>query len=278
MPPASVAVSVAHLPPWLDRARLLGPGDWVENTDEDGTITARAALERRPAADLAARLRRVGLGGGLLKVGLHPSLPRALVRAARTADARRRRDTSPGFLRSGARLDQEGRWSLTPERLALALGRRHAGATVLDACCGLGGNAIGFARAGCTVVAIERNRGRLSAARHNARLYGVADQIDIIEGDARREVGRRRADVLFLDVPWGTEWNRERVALADLPLLEELLASARASRRYATIVAKVPPSFDPATTPGARPEGWFGHAAGDRQRVKFVLLTWEGAV
>ena len=79
--------------------------------------------------------------------------------------------------------------------------------------------------------------------------------------------------MLFVDPPWGPDWNRTCTPLSALPLLHELLPTA--IERFDRVWAKVPPSFDPHTTPKARPEAWFGHAPGDRHRVKFVLLRWE---
>ncbi|MFI5308607.1 MAG: methyltransferase domain-containing protein, partial [Polyangiales bacterium] len=145
---------------------------------------AQADLDRPEAADLQARLRGVGLGGARLSIEISPPLPRSAVRAAAVTEARRHRTGSVGFSRKGARLDAEARRSLTPEALALALGRRARRARVLDACCGAGGNAIGFARAGCAVVAVEQDEARLAMAEHNARLYGVASQIRFVAGDA----------------------------------------------------------------------------------------------
>jgi SAM-dependent methyltransferase len=262
-------VWVRGLPAWCEPLRLLGPGDWVI----EGR-TANARLTTFAAADLDARLRGVGIGGSTLEVTVTPPLGRPAVRAARTTDARRRRDTSPGFTRPGAQLDEEGRYSLTPEALALALGQRAAGRTVVDAGCGAGGNAIGFARAGCQVVAIERDAGRLAAARHNARLHGVEDRIRFQTGDAARLLPGLRADLLFLDPPWGVEWNRLHTPLDALPALPPLLA---VSKHFPEVWVKLPPSFDVSTLPAARPEAWYGTAKGDERRVKFLLLRWRNA-
>ena len=171
------------------------------------------------------------------------------MRAARTRDARRRRDTTPGFTRPGTRLDDQGRISLTPEILALRIGERARGLRVLDAMCGCGGNAIGFARAGCEVIAVDVHPGRVELARHNAKVYGVADRIDFRVGDARAY--QEEGDLLFLDPPWD-----------DLDLLEAF------SRRPCWI--KTPPSFP--VPEGFQAEAWFGEAPGDYQRVKFLLL------
>ena len=262
-------VRVSPLPSWLDWQRLLGPGQWIANILENGSLEAQAALDRHTAADLAARLRGVGIGGSLLQVEISPPLHRKDLRKAATDEARRYRDGSTGFSKTATRLDDEGRKSLTPESLALALGERAHGLRVIDACAGAGGNAIGFARAGCTVTAIEIDRDRLAMARHNARLYGVADRIEFILGDARNILPEKNADLLFIDPPWGERYNKERVALDDLSPCQELLD--RASHFPQTWI-KVPPSFDPATLPGCRVEAIFGTAAGDRRRVKFLLL------
>lgn len=250
------------MPAWVDAARLLGPGF----RPAEGGWTAD--LPPAAAADVDARLRGVGLGGAPLRVTVTPPLPRAAVRAARLADARRRRDASPGFTRPGTRLDEEGRWSLTPEALALALGRLAGARPVIDATCGAGGNTIGFARAGATVHAVERDPDRLALARHNARVYGVADRITFHLGDAEALLPRLPAALVFVDPPWGPEWSRARTAAADLPALGPILAAAGPR----PVWVKAPPSFDPATLPGFTPRAWFGVAEGDRRRVKFVLL------
>lgn len=255
-------VTVRGVPAWVPAARLLGEGDWDLVDGAWGT-----ELGRVEAADLQARLRGVGIGGRAIVVDVRPSLKRALVRAARTEDARRRRRTTPGFERPGVRLDPEGRMSLTPERLALEIGRSAQGRPVIDATCGSGGNAIGFARAGCSVVAIDLDGTRLADAAHNARVYGVADRIRFVEGDAVAEAPRLEGALVFVDPPWGADWDRRRTGLADLPLLRTLLDAEPRE-----VWAKVPPSFDPAEVPGAVPEAWFGRAEGDSRRVKFLML------
>ncbi|MCB9680231.1 MAG: class I SAM-dependent methyltransferase [Alphaproteobacteria bacterium] len=264
-------VHVTGVPAWIDPERLLGPGSWQH---VDGAWSAVLSLPA--AADLAARLRGLGFAGQPLVVDVHPRLPRAAVRAARTADAVRRRTTTPGFTRPGTRLDDEGRWSLTPEVQALALGRQAARlgerVHVLDVTAGCGGNAIGFARAGCTVTAIERDPGRAALCRHNVSVYGVADRVAVHVGDAIHAAAHHDATVLFVDPPWGTDWSRQGCTLDDVPLLADVLAAS--AGRFAHVWAKVPPSFDPASTPGARPRAWFGQAEGDARRVKWVLLAW----
>jgi len=262
-------VRVAGLPSWLDAQQLLGPGDFRFEGGADGALCASGELDAALAADLQARLRGLGLGGRTLEVSVEPPLARALVRAARTEEARRRRHGSVGFSRRGARLDDEGRVSLTAEELALAIGRRAERARVVDACCGAGGNAIGFARAGCEVIAIERDAARLELARHNAALYGVGKRIRFVHGDAVDLVPGLEAELLFVDPPWGARYDKRRVALADLAPLPALLALPE---RFARTWAKLPPSFDTTQVPGAKVRAIFGSGQGDARRVKFLLL------
>jgi trimethylguanosine synthase len=244
----------------------------------EGGLHAVGTLETEAAADLAARLRGVGLGGRPLRVGIAPSPKRAAIRKARTEDARRRRNTTPGFTRPGARTDPEGKVSLTPEALALDIGQRWSGKRVIDAGCGVGGNTIGFARAACAVTAIERDPHRLALARHNARIYGVEDQIRFLEGNAGPLVPTLEADVLFVDPPWGVDWDRARTTISDLPLLGDILDVFHFTGRFGHLVAKVPPSFDPDIIAGAIPQAMFGEAEGDYRRVKFVLLEMQLSV
>lgn len=163
---------------------------------------------------------------------------------------------------------------LTPESLALQLGRSAEGRRVIDAGCGVGGNTIGFARAGCEVLAVERDAERARLAAHNVRVYGVQDRVRIVEGDAlelvAREVSRAASasTLLFCDPPWGADWDRTRCELEDFPLLVAL----RAHRpRFHALWAKLPASFASQSWPGAGLQAMFGEADGDRHRVKFVV-------
>lgn len=123
------SVTVRGLPTWLPSGRLLGKGNWRQQEHnsklDEGllpgsngrdivaacqTLTVQASLPLADACALAARLRGVGIGGNLLEFDATPPLRRAAVRAARTEDARARRNTSPGFTKIGVKLDAEGKW------------------------------------------------------------------------------------------------------------------------------------------------------------------------
>ncbi|KAH8823332.1 S-adenosyl-L-methionine-dependent methyltransferase [Flagelloscypha sp. PMI_526] len=115
----------------------------------------------------------------------------------------------------GCLLDEEGWYSITPEKIADQIAERCRCDTILDAFCGVGGNAIAFAKTCQRVIAIDTSATRLALARHNAQIYGVADRIEFILGDylsfARSYAStsnghsgtRRKIDVVFLSPPWG---------------------------------------------------------------------------
>ena len=268
-------VHVEPLPNWLPADQLLGEGAW-EIAEQAGWAQASARLETAVAADLAARLRGVVLAGQHIKVEITPPLSRQAVRAGRLDEARRQRDRSPGFTRPGVRIDAGTRLGLTPESLALDLGHRASGSHVIDACCGAGGNAIGFARAGCTVTAIEIDPTRLEMAKHNAAVYGVADRIEWLHGDARAllpSLAAQSGSLWFVDVPWQNAPDEtSETPTADntmRALLNDILALRPAAQ---PMWAKVPAAFDPACIVGAQPRACFGAGSGDAQRVKFLIL------
>ncbi|XP_061925683.1 trimethylguanosine synthase-like [Entelurus aequoreus] len=108
----------------------------------------------------------------------------------------------------GIRLDREGWFSVTPEKIAEHIALRVAcnfshAQLVIDAFCGVGGNAIQFALAGKRVLAVDIDPLRLDLARHNAAVYGVERHIDFVQGDFLQLAPRLRGDVVFLSPPWG---------------------------------------------------------------------------
>ncbi|KAG9308057.1 Tgs1 protein [Chiua virens] len=111
----------------------------------------------------------------------------------------------------GCLLDEEGWYSVTPELIANQIAERCRCDTILDAFCGVGGNAIAFAKTCEHVIALDISPVRLALARHNAAIYGVADRIEFILADyisfahahASRPAGKRPIDVVFLSPPWG---------------------------------------------------------------------------
>lgn len=100
----------------------------------------------------------------------------------------------------GIQLDKESWYSVTPEAIASHLGNRMAnffsaqncksesnGLIVLDAFCGCGGNAIGFAKEDniSLVICVDIDRNKLRKAAHNANIYGInPDKIRFIVSNA----------------------------------------------------------------------------------------------
>ena len=116
-------------------------------------------------------------------------------------------------------MDEEGWYSVTPEAIATQIAERCRCDVVLDAFCGVGGNAIAFART-CergmilspsrfpcadnfsnppppslchvcsTVIALDTSPTRLALARHNAALHGLATRIEFVLADFRAFAAR----------------------------------------------------------------------------------------
>jgi SAM-dependent methyltransferase len=254
-------VTVRGLPEWVDPADLLDSGCWEAG---EGELIGERTLPQ--ATLLSERLRNQGLGGRRLEITVQPSPRRSLVRKARTEVARLRRKGESGFKNRAAKVDEAGKPFLTSERLAMAMARRARADTVIDACCGCGGNAVAFARLGIRVTAIDVDAERLGMARHNAHVYGVQDRIDFVHGDARALLGGLHADLVFLDPPWG---EVDRIWCREVPLLDDLIA---ASAGFGRVWAKVPASFAPPPD-GFAVEPWFGMGEGDRRVIKFLLLS-----
>ena len=116
----------------------------------------------------------------------------------------------------GIIMDEEGWYSVTPEKIAEHIAKRCEGKVVVDAFCGCGGNAIQFAKYCKKVIAIDIDPFKLTCARKNAQVYKVEDKIEFVEGDClewmaslaenKLTLGLNRedvVDVVFLSPPWG---------------------------------------------------------------------------
>ncbi|KAL8277570.1 hypothetical protein RQP46_010002 [Phenoliferia psychrophenolica] len=134
----------------------------------------------------------------------------------------------------GCHMDLEGWYSVTPEYVAAQIAERCRSSVIVDAFCGVGGNAIQFAFTCEKVIAIDNSPVRLACAKHNAEIYGVADRITFILGDfvswSKDYVLRKSAgsvepsddvEVVFLSPPWGGIDYREAPA-TDSPAAKRL--------------------------------------------------------
>lgn len=107
----------------------------------------------------------------------------------------------------GIKLDREGWFSVTPEKIAEHIAGRVSQSftsdIIIDAFCGVGGNTIQFALTGKRVIAIDIDPVKIDLARNNAEVYGIADKIEFICGDFLLLAPCLKADVVFLSPPWG---------------------------------------------------------------------------
>jgi len=267
---ARVKVALVDRPPGLVDAgahALLGTEDgWTT------AIEAAAAVHRLSGQVVGGRPLRV-------QVDLPPGtrLP-ALARGQRVDRGRWGRD-APWL----EHLDELGRRSLTPRPFARRMARRVVGrvARVVDACCGCGGNAIAFAEAGLTVVAVEVDASRAALARKNARARGVANKLTVLDNSVERCLDRllRPGDLLFVDPPWegGPRLMGERAddfsaMFRRLPRLAEAVAS------WPTVLLKLPRAFDVESLPGGA-TAWHlryergAPSSGDARVVRMITAT-----
>jgi len=103
----------------------------------------------------------------------------------------------------GILLDEESWYSVTPEKIAKHIAEVCRCGLVVDAFCGVGGNAIQFAKTCDRVIAVDIDRNKIDMARNNARVYGVESKIEFIVGDFFKVVPHLVADAMFLSPPWG---------------------------------------------------------------------------
>ncbi len=137
----------------------------------------------------------------------------------------------------GVVLDEESWYSVTPQVLAEHHAARCAGGVVVDACCGVGGNAIQLARTCGRVIAIDIDAEKIAMGKENAAIYGVTN-IEWLCGDFA-EIAKQlpRVDGVFLSPPWGgpSYKNQTELTLRDFPVNVELLW--RAARRLTPNIA-----------------------------------------
>ncbi len=99
--------------------------------------------------------------------------------------------------------DEEGLFSLTPQKVALEIADNTAGNIIVDAFCGVGGSAIGFALRGKKVIAIDSDSAKLNMAKNNSEIFGVSSLIEFAQGDCMQILPTLKPDTIFLDPPWG---------------------------------------------------------------------------
>ncbi|DAZ96301.1 TPA: hypothetical protein N0F65_008334 [Lagenidium giganteum] len=119
----------------------------------------------------------------------------------------------------GILMDHEGWFSVTPQAIAEHIAARCTCDVIVDPFAGCGGNVIQLARTCKHVIAIDIDPEKIRMARHNAKIYGVADKIEWIVGNSLEILPTIRADAVFLSPPWGgMNYNRTCFQLDDMVL------------------------------------------------------------
>ncbi|MGA8117080.1 MAG: class I SAM-dependent methyltransferase, partial [Actinocatenispora sp.] len=153
------------------------------------TLTDAAAVADADQLAAVQALRRQGHAPELAAAALSQARLRRRAAAKFGADAERMYFTADGL--------QQATRPVVADRRA----RRLAAAgvhEVLDLCCGIGSDALAFARAGLTVTAVDADPGTAAVAAANAAVLGLADRIRVRRDDAT-SVPRTGADAVFCD-------------------------------------------------------------------------------
>jgi SAM-dependent methyltransferase len=133
-------------------------------------------------------------------------------------------------------------------------------AHVVEVGCGIGGDTLALAEAGCRVSALERDPQRLALAQANAEALGLADRIRFVQADALREP-LPSADALFCDPARRTGGTRHVNPEHYAPPISAVLGWRG---QFAALAAKLAPGIDTDALGAAPPAA-----------VEFVSLDGE---
>ncbi|GAA3841862.1 class I SAM-dependent methyltransferase [Sphaerisporangium flaviroseum] len=147
--------------------------------------------------------------------------------------------------------------------------RFRPGTRVADACCGIGGDLIALARAGCEVDAVDLDPLTVEVAHANAVALGLGDRVTVRVADAA-DVDPAAYDVLFADPARRSTGKRVFDPMAYSPPWPAVLdLVARAPAACLKVAPGIPYELIP---PGAEAE-WVSY----RGEVKEAVL-WTGAL
>jgi 16S rRNA G966 N2-methylase RsmD len=255
--------------PWLTPkdpdmvyVQINGP-EWIDSSE---WIPADGMVKAHTARWLLHHIHGVTLTTAKLEVKCTPP-----IRAGNKPQHREPLDTRRNRLFSrwfeGVKIDDTGLFSATPEALAMELTRGSSG-VVFDATCGVGAISIAAARNPnvSRVIAVDTDLNRLEMARHNAKIYGVAERIEFIHGDSNEVIQSHTPDLIIADPPWGgRNWNRDKTNLQSLGMeLSTIMMS------QCEVILKLPLSFDISCLPGL----WTPFAMVDsRGIIKFIKVS-----
>ncbi|MEV3983677.1 class I SAM-dependent methyltransferase [Nonomuraea sp. NPDC049758] len=123
--------------------------------------------------------------------------------------------------------------------------RRMGAGRVIDACCGIGGDLLALARAGCEVDAVDLDPLTVAVASANADALGLADRVRVRVGDAAR-VRPEEYDALFADPARRSGKGRTFDPMAYSPPWPVVLdLVARAPRACLKVAPGIPYEFIP---------------------------------
>lgn len=229
----------------------------------DGDPALRLAAGQVDPADVAgvARLRKLA-GADAVRAALQ------------LATARRKAQAKFGPLAQHVVADAEAVEQASSLAVGEHKGRRFRGAgydRVIDACCGMGGDAIGFAQAGLTVAAIDRDPLRAWMCQRNLRAAGAIGHAAAADV-ASLDVGALADRALHLDPARRDERGRI-FRLADyqpgVPILRRLIEQAGAA------AVKLSPAVDLQDLEQSLPPGEVEFISEQGRLVQAVL--WTGA-
>ncbi|MDO0935674.1 SAM-dependent methyltransferase [Streptomyces sp. DG2A-72] len=145
--------------------------------------------------------------------------------------------------------------------------------SVADLCCGIGGDAIAFARAGIRVLAVDRDALTAAVARANADVLGLAGLIEVREADVT-EVDTAPYDAVFVDPARRGGRGRIFDPEAYSPPLSWAVRTARKGRRAAL---KIAPGIPHEAVPAEAEAEWISDG-GDVKEAVLWFGTEPGAV
>ncbi|MDP9846735.1 class I SAM-dependent methyltransferase [Streptosporangium lutulentum] len=158
------------------------------------------------------------------------------------------------------------------------------GSRVADVCCGIGGDLLALARAGCVVEAVDADPLTAAVARANAEALGFGDRVSVRTADAS-SLDPAAFDVLFADPARRTARGRTFDPMGYSPPWPDVLEMvAKATSACLKVAPGIPYEFVPA---GAEAEWvsykgdvkeaviWCGALAGETDRRATILPSGD---
>ncbi|WP_328815406.1 class I SAM-dependent methyltransferase [Nonomuraea cypriaca] len=176
-------------------------------------------------------------------------------------------------------LEQSTRAEVAGHRARRVVAAHHLGPRVMDACCGVGGDLIALARAGCAVSAVDVDPLTVAVARANAHALGPAGRVTVSVADAAT-VRPEDHDVLFADPARRTGRGRTFDPMAYSPPWPVVLdLVSRAAKACLKVAPGIPYEFIPGDAEaewvsykGEVKEAtlWTGHGDGGGRRATLL--------